>query len=249
MFFARPGEYKPCGLFTTEHFILIAITVIGIIIALKYTINKKDTKKIIRNCTIFIWTFEIIIILFKIAIAGTQNVNNYVPLYYCSILLYAGILSSFGKGNLKRIGDVFLATGGIIGGIVFLVFPTTSLPTYPMLHLVSIHSFIFHGIMIYLGLLVNLTNYVELEKKDILNYAIIVGTICVIAYIINQIFDSNLMFISKNFATVPVIEFLYKATGKLFTPLMIAIQCTLPFYVIYGIKKIGKEKKYERRIK
>lgn len=241
MFFAKPGEYEACGIFSVGHFILIAITVIGIITALKYTVKTKDTKKIIKNCTIFIWIFETIIILFKISIAGTKNVNNYIPLYYCSILLYAGMLSSFGKGRLKRIGDVFIATGGIIGGLVFLIFPTTSLPTYPMIHLVSIYSFLFHGIMIYLGILVNLTNYIELEKKDILNYAIIVGIICIIAYIINQIFDSNLMFISKNFKTVPLIDVIYNHTGKLFTPIMILAQCTLPFYMVYGIRRIRKE--------
>lgn len=248
MFFARPGEYERCGLFSAEHFILIAITIIGIIIALKYTVNKKDTKKIIRNCTIFIWIFEIIKILFKISVAGTKNVNNYIPLYYCSILLYAGLLSSFGKGRLKRIGDVFLSTGGIIGGIIFIIFPTTSLLTYPMIHLVSFHSFTFHGIMVYLGLLVNLSNYIKLKNKDILNYATLVGIICIIAYVVNQIFNSNLMFISRNFATVPIIDALYKSTGKLFTPIMIIAQCTLPFYVVYGIRRIRKEEKYEKAI-
>jgi len=241
MFFAKPGKYAACGIFSKEHFILIAITVIGIIIALKYTANKKDTKKIIKNCTVFVWSFEILIITFKIAIAGMKNVNNFLPLYYCSILLYAGLLSSFGKGKLQRIGDVFLATGGIIGGIVFLIFPTTSLLTYPVFHLVSFYSFIFHGIMVYLGLLVNITNYIELKSKDILNYASIVGVICIIAYVVNQIFNSNLMFISKNFPAVSIIDALYKSTGKLFTPVMILAQCTLPFYVVYGIRKIKKQ--------
>ena len=26
MFFARPNEYEPCGIFTTKHFILIILT-------------------------------------------------------------------------------------------------------------------------------------------------------------------------------------------------------------------------------
>lgn len=243
MFFARPQEFEACGLFTKGHFILLIATIIGIILALKFTANKVETRKAIKRCTIFLWICEIIIIAFKISVAGTKNINNYVPLYYCSMMLYSGILSSFCKGSLKRTGDVFLATGGIIGGIVFVIFPTTSLPTYPMLHFVSIHSFIFHGIMIYLGLLINITEYIKLEKKDIMNYAILVGIICILAYIINQRFDSNLMFISKNFEAVSIINFLYKVTGKMFTPIMIIVQCTLPFYVIYKIKERGKNEK------
>lgn len=238
MFFAKRGQYKACGIFTPQHFILIAITIIGIIIALKLTLNKKDTKKIIKRCTIFIWIYEFVIMTFKISTGGIKNVNNYVPLYYCSILLYAGLLSSFGKGRLKRIGDVFLATGTIIGGIVFLIFPTTSLPAYPMIHIVSMHSFIYHGIMVYLGLLINITNYIELQKNDIINYASLVGIVCLLAYIVNQIFNSNLMFISKNFKAVSIINSVYMATGKMFTPIMILVQITLPFYVVYGIRKI-----------
>ena len=40
MFLARPGEYKACGMYTKGHLILFVITVIGILIALKFTKNK-----------------------------------------------------------------------------------------------------------------------------------------------------------------------------------------------------------------
>ena len=32
--FAKQGEYEPCGIFTKEHFLLILLTIIGIIIGL-----------------------------------------------------------------------------------------------------------------------------------------------------------------------------------------------------------------------
>lgn len=237
MLFANPGEYEPCGLFTPDHFKLIVITIIGIVIALKKTINKskEEIKQIIKRCTIVIWIFEIIIIAFKLKTGDIRNVNNYVPLYYCSLLLYAGALASFAKGTLKRIGEVFLATGGIIGGMVFIIMPTTSLPTYPMLHFVSIHSFLYHGIMVYLGILLNVTKYITLNASDIKYYASLVGIVCVLAYIINNIFDSNLMFISKNFPGTPI-EYIYKFTGSFFTPVVCVCQMTLPFYTIYGVK-------------
>ena len=97
--FAKQGEYEPCGIFTKEHFLLILLTIIGIKISLKKTINKthKEIKQIIKKCTIAMWIFEVIIILFKIITGGIKNLNNYVPLYYCSLLLYAGLLSSFAK--------------------------------------------------------------------------------------------------------------------------------------------------------
>ena len=185
--------------------------------------------------------FEIIRIIYTIKQNSLEAVNTYLPLYYCSMLLYAGILSSFGKNKLKRIGDVFLATGSIIGGLVFIIYPSTSLPMYPAFHILSIHSFLFHGIMIYLGILINKTRYIELKKDDIKYFAILVGIMCLIALIINEIFDGNLMFISNNFPGTPI-EILYKITngGFWFKLIMIAIQMTLPFYIsYYTINKIN----------
>ena len=191
----------------------------------------------IKRCTRVMWILELIMISFKISTGGKRNLNNYVPLYYCSLLLYAGLLSSFAKGKLKRIGDVFLATGGIIGGIVFMILPTTSLPAYPMLHIVSLHSFLYHGTMVYLGLLINITHYIELHLSDIKYYATLVGIVCILAYIINKIFDSNLMFISKNFQGTPL-EILYNITGPFFTIIMSVAQMTLPFYIVKWGKNV-----------
>ena len=212
MFFARPNEYEPCGIFTTKHFILIILTIAAISVALKKTVNKSkdEVKEIIKKLTIIIWILEFVRIGFNLYIGNANNVNEYLPLYYCSLLLYAGLMSSFGKGKIKRIGDVFLSTGGIIGGIVFIIMPTTSLPTYPMLHFLSLHSFLY--------------------------FAELVGGICAISLVINHIFDSNLMFISKDFPGTPL-TILYHLTGKLFTPIMIISQMTLPFLVVFSVEK------------
>ncbi len=239
MLFANPGKYEPCGLFTIGHFKLVIITILGIIIALKKTINKskEEITDIIKKCTIIVWIWEVVIIIFKLKTGDIRNVNNYVPLYYCSILLYAGVLAAWTKGKLQRAGEVFIATGGIIGGVIFLILPSTALPTYPAWHIVSLHSFIYHGIMIYLGILINVTHYITLNLGDIKYYATLVGGICALAYIINNIFDSNLMFISKEFAFKPM-QLLYKVTGPYFTLVTSVGQMTLPFYITYCIGKI-----------
>ena len=239
MLFANPGEYEPCGMFTADHFKLIIITIIGIIISLKKTANKTkdEVKVIIKRCTKIVWIFQAIIVAFKLKTGDIRNINNYVPLYYCSLLLYAGALASFAKGKLKRMGEVFLATGGIVGGVIFLMIPSTSLPTYPMMHIVSLHSFIYHGIMLYLGILINITDYITLNISDIKYYATLVGIICGLAYIMNNIFDSNLMFITDEFPIKPM-QILYRVTGPFYTLVACLGQMTLPFYTIYGMGKL-----------
>lgn len=242
MFFAKAGKYQACKLFTPGHFALIITTFAFIAVALKKTIHKskEEVYKIIRNLTIILVALEIFKIWLILQDFKIINVKEWVPLYYCSLLLYAGPLSSFAKGKLKRVGDVFLATGSIVGGLVFILFPTTSLPTYPVFHFRSIHSFFFHGVMVYLTILVNKTHYIELEKKDVLYFASLVGVVCVAALIINNIFNSNLMFISMDFPNTPI-TILYKLTGNLFTPVMIIGQMTIPFYIVYGFIKMGEK--------
>lgn len=246
MFFSKPGEYAPCKMFSSGHFILLGITLVIVIIALYFTknINKNQVKKIIQKSTIFLWILEIIKIIFNLVIGNGVNPNNYIPLYYCSLILYAGILSGFSKGKLKKIGDVFIATGAIIGGLFFLFCPNTSLPTYPMFHYISIQSFVFHGTMLYLGILVNITNYIDLKISDIKYYALLITVISCISYVVNKILGTNFMFISDNFPNTPV-EIVYNLTGKFFTLVMILIQVVGPFYVVYFIRYLIKKIKYE----
>lgn len=243
MFFAKPGEYEATGLYSIGHFILLIITTVVICVAIKFTKNKKDNevKKIIQILTIVMWILEITKIIFNLAIGNGQNPNTYIPLYFCSLILYAGIFSGFCKGNLKKIGDVFIATGGLVAGIVFVLCPNTSLSTYPIFHFISLQSFILHGSMIYLGILVNITNYVDYNLKDIKYYAILIVAISAVAFIFNNIFDSNLMFISKDFPGTPI-HILYTISGNLFTFLMIAIQATIPFYLMYFMWKFVPKK-------
>ena len=234
MFFARPGEYPPCGMFSKGHLILLMITIIGIIVALHFTKNKKNEEitKLIRNLTVFLWILEIIKIIFNFIIGNASSPNSYIPLYFCSMILYAGIFSGFCKGKLKHMGDVFIATGGMIAGIFFLLGPMTSLTIYPAFHYISIQSFIFHGVMFYLGILINITGYIDIKQRDILYYFGLMIIISIIAWIFNIIFDSNLMFISKDYPGT-MMSVLYNSVGILFTPFMVILQSTAPFYIVY----------------
>ena len=176
MFLAKPGEYPPCGIFTLGHLVLFAVTMLIVFFSIIFTKNKeeKNVKKIIRISTIIIWILEILKIAFVFSVGNGGNLNKVVPLYYCSLLLYTGVLISLGKGAIKRIGDVFVSTGALVAGLVFLIFPTTSLPDYPILHFLSLHSFFYHGLMLYLGIIMHKSKYIEIKKTDIKYYALLI---------------------------------------------------------------------------
>ena len=119
MFFSKPGTYEAVGLFGWEHLLLFMLTITFVVIAVKRTKinNKEDIRTKIKELTILVWALEIIKIIFNLLAGNAHNVNTYIPLYYCSLLLYAGIFSGFAKGKLKRMGDIFLAVGSLIAGI------------------------------------------------------------------------------------------------------------------------------------
>ncbi len=236
MFFESANKVIPCGMFSVGHLILFVITMLGVEIALRCTKNAQpDTiKEIIKKSTVILWILEIIKIIFNIKNYGFKEVNKYVPLYFCSLILYAGIFSGFCKGTLKKVGDTFLSTGGIVAGMIFLIFPLTSLTTYPALHFISLHSFLLHGTMVYIGLLMLKTKYVKLERSDIKYYFWLIVSISAIAYIVNKFCGSNLMFISQNYPGT-FIEIIYDISGNLFSLVMITAQAILPFYFVYEI--------------
>lgn len=240
MFFAPPGKYDPCQMYSWGHLILFSITAVGIILGLHFTkrSNTNQVKKIIRKSVIVLWILEIIKIVFNLLIGNIDNPNHYIPLYYCSIILYAGLLSGFSRGFIKKIGDVFLAVGAIVGGGFFLSCPNTSITIYPAIHYLSIQSFVFHGTMVYLGILVNITNYVDLKLSDLKYYAIIVIIMLFISYFVNKFLGTNFMFITNNFPNTPV-DVIYRATGIFFTPVMCVLHIIIPFGIVYPIRKLA----------
>ena len=246
--FQKPGVLAPCNLFSIGHILLILLTITLIRFALHKTedFTKEQIHTTIKVASIILWVLEIIKISFALSFTDVSKVNEYVPLYFCSMTLYATLMAAFGKGSFKRCGEVFMMTGAIVGGLVFMIFPTTSLPRYPWYHFISLHSFFYHGTMVFLGLLMLRGKYITLERHDIHYHARLVAVMCFLALIVNVTFDGNLMFISKNFPGTPL-EILYNLVGPLYTPIMVIGQMFLPFLVVYyGIDFLSK-KYYERK--
>ena len=159
--------------------------------------------------------------------------NSYFPLYFCSITLYAGLLASFAKGWWKRTGEVFLATGGLIGGICYVIYPLTSVTVYPPFHFITLHSFFLHSAMVYVGLLIIITGYTKIKPSDIDHHFFLVTIVSVIAFTVNIFFHTNLMFLSQNYPGT-FLEVLYNIFPGLIFPLfMYLAQATLPFYIVY----------------
>lgn len=217
---------------------LIASTFFCIMTALNHTLqlSYEKIRRIIRWMVGVLWVLELIKIRYRFYYGYKENLNTWVPLYYCSITLFAGLLSAVGNGLIQHIGDVFLCAGGLCGGICFLIYPATSLMSFPAWHFLSVHSFLYHGCMTYLGILMNRSGLVTLNWRDFRYYVLYVLFFCLAALRLNQRTCSNLMFISN-----PLPGTMYNTValllGNFYTPAMILIQMTVPFFVILRFKK------------
>lgn len=252
MFFSLPYEYTPCGLFGLGHALLFCMTALliagGLYAARGW--DARAVRRMVRVVTALLWVLEIGKILFVLFKTGSRNPNDFIPLYYCSLVLYEGLFSSVGKGHLRRLGDVFLATGGLIGGACFLICPDTSLPRYPVFHFISFHSFLLHGLMVFLGLLLLLRGVVRLRPADVGYCAGLVSAMCAAALAYNNIYSAvtgtdtaNLMFMSRDFPGTPV-HLLYALTGRAFPVAMWLLQAFVPYYAVFGaVTFLSKKKK------
>lgn len=240
-FFSPQSASRPSGLFNPAHLIYIIVTLTAVFTALYLTrrISESHCLTVIRVVAVTLLVIEAIKIIFVLCTSGRSDLNSYVPLYFCSIEIYAAMLAAFAAGRLKRIGEVFMMTGGVIGGIFFIAYPLSSLSFYPAAHLISLQSFVFHGIMLYVGLLMLMSGYRKLRARDIGFYAIAVFAVSVVALIFNLSLGTNFMFISQNYPGT-FIEPIYNALPlPIFTVLAVAAQATLPFLLCFGIYKLA----------
>lgn len=232
-FFADEGVYPPAGIPSAGYFILIFLTIFIIGTSLHFTLrwSYADIRMLLRVIIITLWILEIIKIAYRWHYGYKKNLNTWVPLYFCSITLFAGLLSSFAKGIARHIGDVFICTGGLVGGVCFLMYPSTSLPQFPACHFLSIHSFLYHGCMTFLGILLNRSHMVNLTWHDMIYVFCYTVFFCLLALILNLKTGSDLMFLNQAFPG-DLGRLTKKVFGKFYSLFMILVQSTAPFVSI-----------------
>ena len=243
-FFSHSGEYVSYRMFSFEHILLLlfAVAVILFLLHRNRKCSKDGVTATIKRCTIFLWCMESVKIIFTLLQNGADNLNTYIPLYYCSLPLYCGFGSVYAKGRIKKLCDIFMMVGGITGGVGYLLFPCTTAGIYPAIHMITLQSFIHHSVMIYLSFLIIKTDYIEACLSDVKYYAFIVIGASVFALVVNAIFGSNLMFVSDYFEGTAT-EVLYTLCPPLYSILITLIQAFPPYYIIYGSVKLYKMKK------
>ena len=223
------------GLFSLSHllYVIIALGLISSLYLLSRKKKKEDLKKYIKIISIIVFGLEILKIIWNLTLREKVTYEDYVPLYLCSFFIYAALAFSFIKNEksiIYRFARNFLFYGGISGGLAFIIFPTTALLVFPFLHILSIHSLIYHVLMVLVALW--MLRIYEPTKHDFKNYFIILFVLELVIILINYALGSNFMMLNEPFG-LAFFEFFYELIKPIYPFAMGIGQCLVTF--MFGI--------------
>ena len=233
MFYDNFTQEQICGVFTPTHFIAIAVYYALIVAAVIFSrkLSERKTELTVLGIAIAVTVMEIV----KIAIRlyKGEGGDAWIPLYFSSLFLYAVWLSLAKNKILQTTGRTFLAYGCTVAGAFFIVYPSTSLPFYPIWHPASLHSLIYHWLMLYVGIMTLLKRY-RPKAWHFAHYFVFVAVFSVAAAIANRFLNTNLMFLSNPFG-ISFLRKLVEYSPALYALVAFLAQGVVLFWAAYGL--------------
>ena len=243
-----PSSELPGTMFTPLHFIVAGI-LLAIVIICAMIVYKKD--KLIKPIFITLWAIVSVLEVVKIVWESTTGnvvkleVTGILPLYPCSIFMYAMPFAIWGKGKVKQAACGYVCTLGLLGGMVNFFYPMTVLYNYSIISFSAMHSMIYHAIMLFTCLTMLLSKYHGFKgAKTVLDLflpCIPTLILSIPANIVNYTFGADYMFFRGTSAFLPAI--FGDAPKFVITLIIYALYIIVPacFYLPYFIKNKKEE--------
>ncbi|MBO5286942.1 MAG: YwaF family protein [Clostridia bacterium] len=231
--FLPSADKIPGTMFTPLHFIVSAI-LIALVVFLSIYVAKKKANSIKKIFTV-IWILAVSLEAVKIAWetltsrGGTFEAGGVLPLYPCSIFMYALPLIIFGKGYIKEAGCGYICTLGIVGGTINFVYPATILGNYSIISFSGFHTMFYHGAIVFCALTLIISRFHTFNwvKKwwELFIPAVPFFAVSIIANIVNfSSINSDYMFFKLN-------SFIFAPIGEA-TPDFVAVIIVYIAYII-----------------
>lgn len=157
-FFTHKDFLPPAGqiagtLFTPLH-LIFALLVAGLI-ALLCRITCKKSEKTLRIIFTCLWAAMVVLEITKIlweTFSGRTvsfEWGGVMPLYPCSIFMYAMPFAIWGKGYVRKAACGYVCSLGLLGGVINFVYPANILGNYSCISFAGAHTFFYHGAMVF----------------------------------------------------------------------------------------------------
>lgn len=161
--FLPPADQIPGTLFTPLHW-GVSVLCVGLIALLCVYFRKKDEKALRRTYAV-LWALTVALEVTKIVwetVSGRTvsfEWGGVLPLYPCSIFMYAMPFAIWGKGNVRRAACGYVCTLGLLGGAINFVYPANILSNYSCLSFAGFHTLFYHGVLVFCAVSMLVTGY------------------------------------------------------------------------------------------
>lgn len=233
--FSPANKATACKMWSPTYIVALVVVLLMVIIGLVFSrkMKEKHVRLVLIIMAIFGISTEIIKMIFVGVTYGIEKVE-FLPLYFCSLFMYSTVLAATKVKVLKNTGLSFLFFGGIIGATAFFIYPSACIPNYPIYHFMCLRTMLFHGSMIYAGILIVITGFYKPKLKHFLNYFVALIIVCLLAYIINLTTGSDLMYLSKPL-DFEISKVVYNKVPNLYPFIVMILEITVPFFTSYLI--------------
>lgn len=191
-------------MFSWQHFVWLGICVVMILVVLRAYQKKRPSLSSVLNSALVVCAFsEISKVFSTIEMVPSANGTivypyipmNHLPFHLCSIHILLILYVRF-TSNLKMRENVlaFMYPTGVFGSILALLMPsifTTSITVnQAFTSLISYQFFIFHSMLIALGIIIVKSGEVEWGKQHIYNALIIIFILAFLSIYVNSLLAS-----------------------------------------------------------
>ena len=241
--FLPPASTLPGTLFTPLHFIFSACVLI--LIVFTGIVLSKKSEEAIRTVFTVLWLtvtcLELVKIVWETYSGRTVDLElgGILPLYPCSIFMYAMPLAIWGKGCVRDMGCGYVCTLGLLGGAVNFLYPANILSRYSCISFAGFHTFLYHGAIVFCALVMLKSGYHSYKRFtkawQLLLPAVPALAVSVIANAVNfSEINSDYMFFKLNsFFFAPIGALLPDIVSVLIVYVLYLIIHALPYIPFY----------------
>ena len=225
------------GLFGWEHAFTIAL--FAVLLTVTLYLSRRITEKGLQRLHVWIAVGVTVCEIVKISlrVIKGQGADSYMPLYYCSLFIYGVWMALCKNTFLSRTGYAFIGMGGAMAAFCFTAYPSTSLAIFPLWHPATWHSFFYHFVMCYTGILFLWKKRYEPKAKDGLGYFVFITAACVVAYFLNENLGTNCMFLRHAFR-LPFLDAILQTSKWLYMAVVWLAQVVAMFWANFGLYKL-----------
>lgn len=226
-----PGADKiPGTMFTPLHFLFsaccLALVIFGAIRC------AKAGGKTVRRTFLILWLLLVALEPTKIiweSLSGKVigiELTGVLPLYPCSIFLYAMPLVIWGNDTVRRMGCGYVCTLGLLGGTINFVYPATILGSYSCISFAGFHTFLYHGAIVFCALTMLFSGYHSYKNVTKWQQLLLPAV---------PFLGVSLIANGVNFSPIAADYMFFKLNSFIFAPIGAALPDALTVILVYAV--------------